>query len=96
MARCSAQIKRSGVGEIVALFVPLKFNRTYMKQKVFAALVAFALAMLVHGYLTMHYYPIVYGYASGPSLCNVGAKLDCDAVTASAYFSRSVGATPSG
>jgi len=56
-----------------------------MKQKVFAALVAFALAMVVHGYLTMHYYPLVFGYASGPSLCNINAKLDCDAVTASAY-----------
>ncbi len=56
-----------------------------MKQKVFVALVAFALAMLIHGYLTMHYYPIVFGYSSGPSICNVSAKLDCDTVTVSSY-----------
>lgn len=58
-----------------------------MKQKIMVALVAFVLAVLVHGYLTMHYYPLVLGLATGPSICNISSSMNCDAVTASAYSS---------
>jgi protein-disulfide isomerase/uncharacterized membrane protein len=56
-----------------------------MKQKILVALAAFVLAVLVHGYLTMHYYPLVLGLASGPSICNISSQMNCDAVTASAF-----------
>lgn len=56
-----------------------------MKQKVFLTLVALAIAMMALGYLTMHYYPLAYGYATSQSLCNVGAKFDCDSVAVSTY-----------
>ncbi len=39
----------------------------------------------VHLYLTFHYYPIKFGFSVGNSVCNLNAKLDCDAAAASAY-----------
>jgi protein-disulfide isomerase/uncharacterized membrane protein len=56
-----------------------------MKQKVFLALVALVLGMFVHGYLTARYYPLHFGFATGKSICNINAKLDCDAVSASQF-----------
>lgn len=43
------------------------------------------LSIGAHLYLTLHYYPLKFGFASGQSLCNLNAKFDCDAVSASAY-----------
>lgn len=43
------------------------------------------LSVGAHLYLTLHYYPLKFGFASGQSLCNLNAKFDCDAVSASSY-----------
>ncbi|MGE0764711.1 MAG: vitamin K epoxide reductase family protein [Bdellovibrionales bacterium] len=56
-----------------------------MKQKIFIALFALGLSVVLHGYLTAHYYPLQLGFGGAPSLCSVGAKFDCDAVSASPY-----------
>jgi protein-disulfide isomerase/uncharacterized membrane protein len=37
----------------------------------------------------MHYYPLKFGFASSNSICNLNAKFDCDAVSASNYASVS-------
>ena len=58
-----------------------------MKQKIFIALIALAAAVLVHGYLTAHYYPLHLGFGGSASLCSIGASFDCDAVSASPYAS---------
>ncbi|MCB0411474.1 MAG: hypothetical protein KDD22_03040, partial [Bdellovibrionales bacterium] len=39
----------------------------------------------VHGYLTSHYYPLQYGFATGDAVCNVNEAFNCDAVAASTY-----------
>lgn len=56
-----------------------------MKTRVQTALVATLLSIIAHAYLTLHYYPLKFGFASGQSICNVSAKFDCDAVSTSAY-----------
>ncbi len=43
------------------------------------------LSIAAHLYLTIHYYPIKFGLAVGDSMCNLNAKFDCDAVSASSY-----------
>lgn len=58
-----------------------------MKNRVQTALVSAALSIIAHVYLTLHYYPLKFGFAAGQSLCNLSAKFDCDAVSASAYSS---------
>lgn len=56
-----------------------------MKTRVQLALVGCLLSVGAHLYLALHYYPLKVGFASSQSLCNINAKLDCDAVSASAY-----------
>lgn len=56
-----------------------------MKTRVQLSLVGCLLSVILHGYLVMHYYPLKLGIAGGESMCNVSAKLNCDAVSASAY-----------
>lgn len=58
-----------------------------MRTRVQLALMGCVLSIAVHLYLTMHYYPLKFGFAAGESICNVNAKFDCDAVSASAYSS---------
>lgn len=58
-----------------------------MKRRVQLALMGCVLSIAAHLYLTMHYYPLKFGFAAGQSLCNLNAKFDCDAVSASAYSS---------
>lgn len=56
-----------------------------MKRRIQIALGGTFLSILAHLDLTRHYYPLKFGYASGQSVCNLNAKFDCDAVSASAY-----------
>lgn len=56
-----------------------------MKTRVQLALVGCLISVLAHLYLAIHYYPLNLGLSSGQSICNINAKLDCDAVSASAY-----------
>jgi len=56
-----------------------------MKRRIQLALMGCVLSVGAHLYLTLHYYPLKFGFASGQSLCNLNAKFDCDAVSASAY-----------
>lgn len=56
-----------------------------MKTRVQIALFGCVLAIAAHLYLTLHYYPLKYGFATGQSICNLSAKFDCDAVSASSY-----------
>ncbi len=56
-----------------------------MKNRVRLALMSCLLSVAAHLYLALHYYPLKVGLASGQSLCNLSAKFDCDAVSASAY-----------
>lgn len=56
-----------------------------MKTRIQLALVACLLSVGAHLYLALHYYPLKFGFAAGQSLCNVSAKFNCDAVSASAY-----------
>lgn len=44
-------------------------------------------SIAAHIYLTLHFYPIKFGFSTGQSICNLSAKFDCDAVAASAYSS---------
>jgi protein-disulfide isomerase/uncharacterized membrane protein len=41
--------------------------------------------MGVLGYLTIHFYDLKYGTASGGSICNINEVMNCDAVAASKY-----------
>lgn len=43
------------------------------------------LSVSAHLYLALHYYPLKFGFATGQSLCNLNAKFDCDAVSASSF-----------
>ncbi|HMN68003.1 MAG TPA: vitamin K epoxide reductase family protein [Bdellovibrionales bacterium] len=56
-----------------------------MKNRVQIALVGTLLSILAHVYLTLHYYPLKFGFAGGQSLCNINQKFDCDAVSASSF-----------
>lgn len=56
-----------------------------MKNRVRLALMSCLASVSAHLYLALHYYPLKVGLASGQSLCNISAKFDCDAVSASAY-----------
>jgi uncharacterized membrane protein len=54
-----------------------------MKLKI--ALLLTLVAIGIHTYLTLHYYDLNYGAGSADSICNINAKLNCDAVAASSY-----------
>jgi protein-disulfide isomerase/uncharacterized membrane protein len=56
-----------------------------MKTLTKITLLSSALAVFVHIYLSFHYYPIKFGFSSGPSICSINATFDCDAVAASSY-----------
>lgn len=56
-----------------------------MKTRTQIALLGCLLSIFVHLYLTLHYYPLKLGMAAGNSICNVGGKFDCDAVSASSF-----------
>jgi protein-disulfide isomerase/uncharacterized membrane protein len=56
-----------------------------MKTRTQIALTCCLLAIIALGYLTLHWYPLNFGFAGGQSICNVNAKLDCDAVSLSSY-----------
>src|ERR1035437_4670532 len=58
-----------------------------MKTRIQLALMGCLASIAAHLYLTMHYYPLKFGFASGQSICNLNAKFDCDAVSASSYAS---------
>lgn len=56
-----------------------------MKTRIQIALMGCLASIGAHLYLTLHYYPLKFGFAGGQSLCNVNDKFNCDAVSASAY-----------
>lgn len=56
-----------------------------MKNRVRIALISTLISVAAHLYLALHYYPLKVGFAASQSLCNLNAKFDCDAVSASAY-----------
>ena len=59
-----------------------------MKLKITLALFFFILVSIVlHAYLTSHYYPLRFGLGAAESMCNVGETFNCDAVAASSYSS---------
>ena len=55
------------------------------KNKVIGLLFLILLSIILHGYLTSHYYPLHYGIAQEPAGCNISEKFNCDAVAASPY-----------
>src|ERR1700722_484314 len=60
-------------------------EETGMKTLTQITLLGAALSVVIHLYLSYHYYPIKFGFSSGPSICSVNATFDCDAVAASQY-----------
>lgn len=56
-----------------------------MKNKIMIVLVCSLVAIGLHAYLAMHYYPLKFAASTTQSMCNVGEKLNCDAVSASSY-----------
>ena len=56
-----------------------------MKTLTKITLLGSVLAVCFQLYLAFHYYPIKFGFSSGPSLCSVNSTFDCDAVAASEY-----------
>jgi protein-disulfide isomerase/uncharacterized membrane protein len=58
-----------------------------MKKRIQLAVISTLLSIVAHAYLAVHYYPLKFGFASGSSICNLNAKFDCDAVSASTYSS---------
>lgn len=58
-----------------------------MRMRVQLALFGCLVSILIHLYLTSHYYPLKYGFAAGNSICNLDGKFDCDAVSASGFSS---------
>ena len=58
-----------------------------MKTRIQIALMSALASVGVHVYLTMHFYPLKFGFSSGQSICNINQKFNCDAVAASAYSS---------
>jgi uncharacterized membrane protein len=49
------------------------------------ALFFLLISICIHTYLTLHHYPLKFGYSSGPSICSLNQTFDCDAVSASTY-----------
>ncbi len=58
-----------------------------MKARIQLALMGCLASIAAHVYLSMHYYPLKFGFAAGQSICNLNAKFDCDAVAASSFSS---------
>lgn len=58
-----------------------------MKTRVQISLVGCLIILAVQAYQTLHWYPLKFGFASGPSACSISQKLDCDAVSLSDYSS---------
>lgn len=56
-----------------------------MKTKIYVASIGLLLTLAAHAYLAFHYYPLRFGFVVNQSLCNLNAKFDCDAVSASKY-----------
>lgn len=56
-----------------------------MKNKIMIVLVSSLIAAGLHAYLAMHYYPLKFAASTTQSMCNVGEKMNCDAVSASSY-----------
>lgn len=56
-----------------------------MKNKILIVLVSALVAVGLHAYLAMHYYPLKFASSTVQSMCNVGEKMNCDAVSASSY-----------
>lgn len=56
-----------------------------MKSRIQIALLSTALSIAAHFYLTLHYYPVKFGFATERSVCNLNATFDCESVAASAY-----------
>src|SRR5437868_1769535 len=49
-----------------------------MKTRIQLALMGALISIALHLYLTMHYYPVKFGFAAGQSICNLNAKFNCD------------------
>ena len=45
------------------------------------------IAIGIHCYLTLHFYQLNFGLLEGASVCNISARFNCDAVTASSFAS---------
>ena len=58
-----------------------------MKKRIQLPVISTLLSIVAHAYLAVHYYPLKFGFASGSSICNLNAKFDCDAVSASTFSS---------
>jgi len=58
-----------------------------MKTRIQLALMGCLASIGAFVYLTLHFYPIKFGFATGNSVCNLSAKFDCDAVAASSFAS---------
>lgn len=56
-----------------------------MKTLTKITLLSTSLAVIIFMYLAYHYYPVKFGFSSGPSVCSINATFDCDAVAASQY-----------
>lgn len=56
-----------------------------MKTLTKIALVATLVSVGLHLYLSFHYYPLKFGFSTGPSICTINTVFDCDAVSASSY-----------
>ena len=56
-----------------------------MKKRIQLAVISTLISIIGHAYLAVHYYPLKFGFASGHSACNLNAKFDCDAVSASSF-----------
>lgn len=56
-----------------------------MKNRILIVLVSAIVAVGLHTYLAMHYYPLKFAASTTQSMCNVGEKMNCDAVSASSY-----------
>ncbi|MBT4762197.1 MAG: thioredoxin domain-containing protein [Bdellovibrionaceae bacterium] len=57
-----------------------------MKKSTLAILIILA-AIITHAYLSVHYYPVKFGTATGDSVCNINSTFNCDSVAASEYSS---------
>lgn len=58
-----------------------------MKLKITLTLFFILVSLVLHGYLTSHYYPLRFGLGPEGALCNVGETFNCDAVAASSFAS---------
>ncbi len=58
----------------------------HMLKKPYVLAISICLAIILHAYLTNSFFQIHYGDGgSGNSICNVGEKFNCEAVSASSY-----------